>query len=457
MELRADRWQTPDWQAARQQIPQPIIATIRRREEGGEWEGSMRQWVQLYQAAIEAGCQWIDVDIQGIAAFDQDFLNTVFARRGVLSAHFTTAQSVDTTVRAMAAIPAAVYKCVLPDGFARCMRTVTALIDFWKSQNKKFIVHCSGENATSTRLWAAILGNAWTYIAAGTERTAAGQPTMEELRWYRLDQKTPETRLLGLFGYPLHQSRGWQLHNALLALFGYADRWLYLNFPDPDFSAAFAAWQSWLDGASITIPHKQTAVAMCEERSPEVQMTGVCNTILRREDHWAAFNTDFLALRELLLPFQSQLRRALVVGTGATARTAIGVLQQMGVSQIWVMGRSAAKRKALATHFHCSSLPLGAPLPAPVDILIHATPVGMVPNTEQMLPLTPYLQPQIVLVEVVHNPAETLLVQTARQQGVAAIITGIELFLHQARYQFQLFTNVCPSIQQMWQIWKQLQ
>jgi len=246
------------------------------------------------------------------------------------TAHFSTDQSIDATVRAMAAIPAAVYKCVLPEEFARCMRAVTSLIDFWKSQNKKFIVHCAGENATSTRLWAAILGNAWTYIAAGTERTAAGQPTIEQLRWYHLDHKTPKTRLLGLFGYPLHQSRGWQLHNALLVLFGYTDRWLYLNFPDPDFRAAFTAWQPWLDGASITIPHKQTAVALCEEHSPEVQMTGVCNTILRRKDHWAAFNTDFLALRELLFPFQSRLRRALVVGTGATARSAIGKAKGTG-------------------------------------------------------------------------------------------------------------------------------
>ena len=453
VEIRADRWQSPDWIAVRKAIPKPVIATIRRQEEGGEWTGDVAVWKRHYLNAIAAGCEWIDLDYRSLPLFERAFLTEVFSQQGVLSAHLQPDDDPQQVVKAMLQMPAKVYKCVLPASSARAMREVAAVITLLQHSGKAFIVHADGEDAQSTRLWAAVLGNAWTYVACGASKTASGQPALTDLQWYQLKRKTEQTRLLGLFGYPLLQSRGWQLHNALLHHLHLEDRWMYLNFPDPDFAAVFTAWEPWLDGASVTIPHKQRAVEYCQEWSFAVQQTGVCNTIVRRDGQWMADNTDVVAIAELLRPWVPALRTGLVVGTGATARSAIVALQWLKVKRIFVMGRSLQKCRALADRFGVIPLPLGEDLPEPADCLIHATPVGMVPNDQMMLPLEKYLHPELVLLDVVHNPEETRLLRTARQFGVADVLTGVELFLRQAYHQFAKFTGVEPSFTTMRSLW----
>ncbi len=72
------------------------------------------------------------------------------------------------------------------------------------------------------------------------------------------------------------------------------------------------------------------------------------------------------------------------------------------------------------------------------DAVVHATPLGMWPNTEACF--FDGAIPADLVFDLVYTPQETLLLKHAAEQGKATI-TGLEMFLEQAARQFQLFTG----------------
>jgi len=71
-------------------------------------------------------------------------------------------------------------------------------------------------------------------------------------------------------------------------------------------------------------------------------------------------------------------------------------------------------------------------------VIINATPVGM-GNTRE----TPLQEKEIntrYVFDMIYDPAETQLLKFAKQRG-AQIIPGIEMFVHQAARQFEIWTG----------------
>ena len=88
----------------------------------------------------------------------------------------------------------------------------------------------------------------------------------------------------------------------------------------------------------------------------------------------------------------------------------------------------------------CGGTPLLAEqLPAlHFDALVHATPLGMYPHVAEC-----YFEDRIpadVVLDMVYNPAETLLLRQAREQG-KTVIAGLEMFIEQAVRQFEVWTG----------------
>jgi shikimate 5-dehydrogenase len=70
--------------------------------------------------------------------------------------------------------------------------------------------------------------------------------------------------------------------------------------------------------------------------------------------------------------------------------------------------------------------------------LIHATPVGMWPNSDGCL-----FQDRIpagIVMDMVYNPHETQLLKLAQAQK-ATVIHGIDMLLEQAAHQFEIWTG----------------
>lgn len=75
-----------------------------------------------------------------------------------------------------------------------------------------------------------------------------------------------------------------------------------------------------------------------------------------------------------------------------------------------------------------------------VQLLINCTPVGMHPDVDN----TPYNESELnefmVVFDTVYNPENTLLVKHAVRRH-CRVVTGVDMFVRQAAYQFKLFTG----------------
>ena len=172
---------------------------------------------------------------------------------------------------------------------------------------------------------------------------------------------------------------------------------------------------------------------------PEVTKSGVCNTILKREDNWYAFNLDFLAMANLLRPYRDRLKEGvLVIGTGATTRTSIAVLKDFGIDSIFITGRNEKRGLELSRIFSISFLKMDQLNGEKISGMIQTTPVGMYPDINQCPEAVKFLKPGQVVMDVIHNPAKTAFLKTAENLG-CTIISGRDMFLNQAWRQFQVF------------------
>ncbi|GAB4364374.1 MAG: type I 3-dehydroquinate dehydratase [Calditrichia bacterium] len=467
IELRLDRFSSFDFAAVRTWLNKPLIATFRSPNEGGYWTGDSERLVKLLQAAIDAGFEYIDVEWkQANSILPRLDLGPV--TRVILSHHSQTSRftELQAVLKEMFRIPASIYKLVFPAVSLDDNLTALRLIDEAREQNKKFIIHASGEAGKLSRLAGALRGNEFTYTALHPNRqTAPGQLTLDETHAiYHLHEKTADTRLVGLLGYPVSQSLGWKLHNILLGRLKKTlphpeklSDFLYVNFPAEDFDSFWKNWQSRVDALSITIPYKERMAECIELPSPSVEETGVCNTAVRREGSWFGFNTDFLALAELFRPHVPRLRKGvLVIGTGATTRSAIVALKQLGVTHIQVQGRNEARGKLLQKIYQISYENDINKVDEKITAIIQTTPVGMYPQVEALPPGHHLFRKGMVVMDVIFNPQETRFLRLAREAG-CQVISGEKMYVRQAAKQFEIFSGMPVSPEEVRRVWELIQ
>jgi shikimate dehydrogenase len=83
------------------------------------------------------------------------------------------------------------------------------------------------------------------------------------------------------------------------------------------------------------------------------------------------------------------------------------------------------------------------------DIIIQGTPMGMAPDHEGQSPVSKqFLKPTHVVLDMVYKPLETKLLIDAQHTG-CAIIQGIEMLLHQATLQHEMWTGEKTPIESM--------
>jgi shikimate dehydrogenase len=180
---------------------------------------------------------------------------------------------------------------------------------------------------------------------------------------------------LGVLGWPVAHSRSPQIHNAAFAQLQMRD-WHYQRLPVPpalfaDTVRSLAA--SGFIGANVTIPHKQSALALADRASEAASAIGAANMLTFAADGTiAADNTDAPGLIAALGCSPSGLR-ALVLGAGGSARAAVWAQRREGASEVLIWNRTAARARALAAELGGRAVSR----PEPADLLVNCTSVGL--------------------------------------------------------------------------------
>jgi 3-dehydroquinate dehydratase/shikimate dehydrogenase len=188
----------------------------------------------------------------------------------------------------------------------------------------------------------------------------------------------------------------------------------------------------------VTIPHKQRILRYMDWLDPLARRIGAVNTVARRAGRWRGTNTDAEAVR---VPLERRLRVArasiLIAGNGGAARGAALALAEAGAT-LSITGRNPDRVRALAKMCGAEPVLRERVESRYFDAVVHATPIGMYPNTEEC-----FFREEIpadIIFDMVYNPVETTLLKRAREQG-KTVIPGTEMFLEQAVRQFETWTG----------------
>ena len=129
--------------------------------------------------------------------------------------------------------------------------------------------------------------------------------------------------------------------------------------------------------------------------------------------------------------------KILVLGAGGAARAAIFGLKERG-AELYILNRTAAQAQKLARQARVKSIKRPDLKKLAFDVIINATPVGM-GNTKDSPLNADEIKAKYVF-DMVYDSRETRLIRLAKERG-AEVIPGIEMFVHQAARQFEIWTG----------------
>jgi len=238
------------------------------------------------------------------------------------------------------------------------------------------------------------------------------------------------------------------MQNAALRAVGLTS-WRYQLLPVPPelFAVTVPALKgAGFRGANVTIPHKQAALALAQERDEAARAIGAANTLLFENGRIRAENTDAPALLDAL-PLDPRGRDALVLGAGGTARAAVWALLRAGAAEVRVLNRTPERARAL-----CAQLG-GTPVsrPGPAAILVNCTPAGMAGATlgvKSVLAVADEIAMFACVVDFAYGRADTPLIEAARRAGLPAV-SGLDLLVGQGALSFERFTGLPAPVPAM--------
>lgn len=278
---------------------------------------------------------------------------------------------------------------------------------------------------------------------------------------------TADVRRAAVLGSPVSHSLSPALHRAAYLELGLS-AWRYdaCEVHEPALEGFVAGLGAEWAGLSLTRPLKEAAFAVADDVSDLARETGAVNTLVRRQDGgWTAYNTDVhgvsAALREAGCVNATS---ALVLGSGATARSVVAALAELGAQKVTFVVRSAARPETLEQArraglevdvLDLADLALVADRVGQTPLVISTLPPGSLSASNlptdtpaaRLLPAGSRLEDHLVL-DVVYAGWPTPLARAFEQAG-ASVVSGFEMLVHQAAEQVHLMTGLVPPLEAM--------
>jgi len=195
--------------------------------------------------------------------------------------------------------------------------------------------------------------------------------------------------------------------------------------------------QNELIGLNVTIPFKERVLPQLDFLSPEAEVIGAVNTIKIIRDagkiKMHGFNTDVIGFNDSLKPLISgrQNLKALILGTGGSAKSVAFVLQNLGIHYQLVSCEPKEKELSYAS--------LDNNILADHLLIINTTPLGMFPNVDSA-PDIPYhfLTGHHFLFDLIYNPSETLFLKEGKKKN-AIVQNGLNMLHIQAEESWKIW------------------
>ncbi|MBI1802856.1 MAG: type I 3-dehydroquinate dehydratase [Ignavibacteriae bacterium] len=421
--------------------PRPeVIVTNRRRSEGGRFDGNGKDQLEILTTALRLGAEYVDVEASWGTPVVRQLVKNKGRGRVIVSYHNfeNTPRNIHSIYTKLSKHGADIIKIATTASDINDNRLLFDILQRSRAEKQKTAAFCMAERGQISRILGGIFGCHLMYAAfTSTECTAPGQLTAADLKKiYQVHTLDRRTRIFGLVGNPVSHSRGIHYHNAFFHR--RSINAVYVNFLVDDVRKFFTAFRATLSGASVTMPFKQDVIPLLDRLEDDARRISSVNTIIMRRGKAIGYNTDLPAIISVIRKRTSlRGKRALVLGTGATAKTMLYAMAANG-AHVTVAGRSPRKAKALASEFNCEWALLNDLSSLTTDIVMNATPVGMSSIPDGEIVPRKILRKGTIVFDAVYSPPTTPLLRSARLAGCTTI-SGMELFEEQANFQSRLF------------------
>lgn len=237
------------------------------------------------------------------------------------------------------------------------------------------------------------------------------------------------TKRYAVLGSPINHSKSPIIHSAAFKSLGAAAE--YSSFEVADHLEHFLSTQPRdFVGFSVTMPLKEQALNLAERADSIAIASQAANTLIRTGSGWDAYNTDVFGIQLALS--SKKFKTVAVLGTGATARSAIVAMQELD-KNVSVWGRSSTAIKQLTAEYEIAFEPL-LHKAVKADLVISTLPPHGL--DEHLGNLT--AKPNGLLLDVAYDPWPS---KAAELWGSENILSGLEMLIWQAVGQQRLFAG----------------
>ena len=270
---------------------------------------------------------------------------------------------------------------------------------------------------------------------------------------------TAPHRHAAVLGSPISHSLSPALHLAAYRALGLS-HWSYgvHEMQAPALRRFVAGLGPQWAGLSLTMPLKEAAFEVADEVSDLAREVGAINTLVRRPDNgWSGDNTDVYGVSQALREAGcAKVASAVVLGSGATARSVVAALATLGCAKVTFAVRSQARQETVDQARRAGLEVVVAGLGQVADVLgdtrvvVSTLPANALHGsalTDKMLPKGSRHTDRLLL-DVVYTGWPTPLAQVFRGAG-ASVVSGLEMLVHQAAGQVRLITGLCPPVDEM--------
>jgi len=251
--------------------------------------------------------------------------------------------------------------------------------------------------------------------------------------------------LLGLIGDDTSKSLSPHIHNSVYQRRNWPTVYKAFSLAPEDLADAFSGFKALkFRGINVTIPFKEKVITYLDELAPGAKNLKAVNTIKFTESRAIGYNTDYLAVKELIKEWQEEeqkpFKSALVLGAGGAARAVVLASLEAGLKEIYLSNRTFSKAENLQEDFSGKGQQkikllqwqksAQARVIEEVDLIVDATSLGwqgkLFPGAEEGL------SKETRIFDLSYGSPPSPLIKLARDRG-CALENGTRMLLYQAR------------------------
>jgi shikimate dehydrogenase len=159
-------------------------------------------------------------------------------------------------------------------------------------------------------------------------------------------------KTFAVFGDPVAHSVSPRLHNKALRDLGLDA--LYTRVLLKDGNELINKFRSLkLNGANVTLPHKEFALNLADVASEAARKIGSANTLVLKNEKIYAYNTDAPGFLKAISNFK-EAKSAIILGAGGTANALAYALKEQNID-VCILNRSKARLEKFKDRYECFS------------------------------------------------------------------------------------------------------